>query len=130
FVVRVKCLELLPGTIIAALSRLITNIALGVFHMARWEGDKVQDAFTQGMRALYFGALCFAASAYGVINPYDGRKIYNAYERELNNNQAHVDRRNNFYLAPCFTPLNYNAQDKTNFELTLLALKKKILLEK
>ncbi len=136
--VRFKCAALVPATAFTSAARVVSNIAMGVFHLftlpykaltsdANTTITKTHEAFQTAARCGYFGFYGLRAAFYGLVYPYDGRRIYSQNERAFNMDDKQVNRANNLYLALCFLPLNCNVQDKSNKEMNVAAIKKTIL---
>src|SRR5262249_2727210 len=124
YVVRFKCLLLSAGTMVGAACRMIYHVAHLAIHTGSLpyhalQGNKqlvktlakVKLVASEILRAAAFGLLATAAALYGVILPYTGRRLYNYFERCLNRQTEHVDRKEKFYLAECFIPLNFNVAE-------------------
>lgn len=139
WLIRFKCLMLCPGTVIAATARTVGHVAVGIFHLlsipfCAYQGKKrvlvalkkSQDAFLNALRAPLYGVLGIGAALYGILRPYEGRKLYGYLERCLNRQNDRVDRHSAYYMALCFIPLNFNAPDKHNKEMTIEQLKRTI----
>lgn len=116
-IIRFKCACLIPATAAYAIARSVS-----IFVEALFNGFQL-DGFQQALRGMYYGALALASACYGVVNPYEGRRLYTYCERTYHGDEVHVDRRTHFYLAPCFVPLNYNLFDKADKEMSVQALK-------
>ncbi len=123
-IMRFKCACLIPATAVFVVARSIYNAVEAIFRGFRLDG------FQQSCRSIYYGTLALASACYGIVNPYEGRRLYNYCERVYHHNEVLVDRRSHFYLAPCFVPLNYNLPDKADQEMSIQALKNFVLRHK
>lgn len=136
WIIRFKCALLIPGTIVAAVARTIYHIAMSLFHVSALPFYGTQNigkagiAFINAFRAPFYGILGVGAALYGIIKPYEGRSLYGYLERSLNHQNQKVNRKSAFYMAQCFTPLNFNAADRRNEEMTVSQLKKYVLWKK
>jgi hypothetical protein len=97
-----KCAYLVPRGVFHGLVGVIACIARGVF--------------ADVPRTLYYSGAGIASALYGLLNPYEGRRLYAFYEREYNRDGLKMDLKNKCYLALCFAPLNYNVPDKSQRE--------------
>lgn len=111
-----KCALLIPKTVLCMLAKAVSNIA--------------QEKFFDALRAMYYGTCCLGAALFGLLDPYEGRRLYSVYERAYFRDEDFVDRRNNAYMALCFVPINYNAIDKTNREQSVQILTRNALRNK
>ena len=99
-----KCAYLVPRTILHGLVGVISCVARGVF--------------ADVPRTLYYAGACTVSAFYGLLCPYEGRRLYALYERGYNRDELKMDFKNNRYLALCFAPLNYNVSDKNVREVS------------
>ncbi len=111
--VRIKCLALIPSTLLMTVVRIIEHV--------------VKKGFSDLAKVPYYGLLSIKAACIGIIDPFAGRKEYSLYERSLFGNPDRVDKKRDFYLASCFQPLNCNIENKHDKQITLLLLKRRIL---
>lgn len=121
--VRFKCLVLTALTPLVSLARSIHALSKCVFILLSevyyyLEGNrfspwnKMNDAFHDSVRALYFGTQMTGYAVAGLFDPYWARQHYGAEERKLN---KHFDRahRDKFYLARCFQFLSVLPKNST-----------------
>jgi len=105
--IRKKCAALVLGTLVIQSVTAILNIATRVFAIVKllcfWQGEltfkarllETRDHFLKIIATPFALIGMLFASMYGVIRPYDGRKLYASMERLA------YDRA---VLAPCFQP--------------------------
>jgi hypothetical protein len=122
--IRMKCVMLSAGTLLITLMRVISNVAFAIVHPSQ-----IDEAAAEAKRCFQYGVSCCGAALYGIIDPYEGRKLYSQLERSLHHDENYADRRNNCYLAQCFIPINFNVANKFDKAQTLLMLKRKIYLD-
>lgn len=120
--IRLKCFLLSGRTmIIDTTIRTIYHVAMAVFgtlalpfQLARGRvgaAAKVGRSYCDIIRAPFYGVLATGAALYGILKPYEGRRLYGYFERCLNRQNHRVSRREKYYLAPCFVPLNFNRKE-------------------
>ena len=140
--IRIKCLLLGVKTPLDALCRTLYHVAMTVFRLialpfcAVLKGKKrtfkllknsarsLADIF----RAPLYGVAGTGVALYGVIKPYEGRRLYGYLERGLNRQHHHTSLRKKYYSAPCFRPINFNAADPGNSESNQNEMKKMTLI--
>ncbi len=101
--IRIKCAILAPFTALLRTAAASYNLALGIFSKESREA---------AARNFVYGWLGVGASLYGLISPYEGRRLYSICERTINQDEQKIDRHGKLYLAACFQPVNYNHKDK------------------
>lgn len=139
-VVRFKCALLTVGTPLTAVCRSLSHLAKVTIHTASlpyraFQGRepfvnelvKIKLAVSNIFRTLGLATAGVATALYGVVKPYEGRRLYGHFERCLNRQTTRVDRKETFYLADCFIPLNFNVADKQNRDIQIAQLKKAVL---
>lgn len=138
--VRKKILILVPKTAVDTIIRTIYHTANAIiktlalpFSLVQGRQTTVrqcyiiQQSVADIFRAPFYGLLETAVSLYGVLKPYEGRRLIGYLERCLNCQNDRVDLREKYYGAPCFKPQNFGAvQDK---KATIRALKKNVLFQ-
>lgn len=75
-------------------------------------------------RTPLYGVVGTCVAFYGILKPYEGRKLYGYLERCLNRQNDHVDWFKKYYVAPCFVPLNFNVEDINDEKQTIEILRK------
>ena len=107
-IVRVKCALLTLGTPIVHTAAAIINLVVRVFKVISLQhfwgiGSKafnlkaqIQDFSEDLIRIVATPLFVQLSAIYGILNPYDGRKLYASLERFYYNDS--------FNLAPCFQP--------------------------
>jgi len=110
--VRFKCLALIPATVVMTVARLVEHVAKCIISLK----------FTPPSM-LYYGPLCLKSASIGLVDPFEGRRAYAEYERAL----LGTPSRHACFTAPCFQPVNCSVTNKSDKNLTLLALKRKVL---
>ncbi len=123
FLIRFKCFALVCLTPLISAIRSVYCLALSVFliisEVYRYlDGQSLsqeaqiavyENAFDSA-RALGYGALMTGCGFMGIFTPYEARRDYSAFERNLN---RHGDgpHRDKFYLAICFQRLSVIPED-------------------
>ncbi len=108
--VRVKCFLLTLGTPVVHTIAVLVNTAYRIvrlvsfFHFWKWSEapyslkERIKDAGIDALRIIASPVAIVAlecAALYGIVSPYNGRKLYASIERA---------QYNHFILAPCFQP--------------------------
>ncbi len=135
---RIKCAMLIPRFLTDTTIRTCYHVALAVFRtlalpFAMVQGrkkagqqlNKIGQSVADIFRAPFYGILGASAAFYGIFKPLDGRRLYGYFERCLNRQNDGVNLRDKYYVAPCFTPWNFEAGNDQ--QATTDALKKIIL---
>ncbi len=111
--VRIKCIALIPSTLLISLVRMVEHV--------------VKRGFSDLLQVPYYGLMCVKAAFIGIIDPFEGRRAYGLYERTYFGNPERVDKKRDFFLAPCFQPINCNVVNKHDSAITLSLLKCRVL---
>ncbi len=135
--VRKKCAVLLFLTPLSIVARTICHVTRAIFHtlaaLVHWkEGkrhfSKAYSAICDTLRTPIYGVAALGAAFFGLFKPFEARSMYGYLERDLNHQNQWVNFRLKQYIAPCFTPLNFNAETRDlSAPETIAALKRSLL---
>lgn len=136
--VRIKCLLLVPRAVTDTTIRIVYHVAMSIFRTlalpfalvqgkekTQLQMQKIAVSVSDIFRGMFYGILGGCAAFYGIFKPFDGRRLYGYFERSLNRQNQHINFREKYYVAPCFTPCNFTVE--TDELETKEALKKLIL---
>lgn len=106
--IRLKCAVLCPRVILENTIRVIYHLAKGVFHLLIGAYHKAKKDFMFTGRLLFYSLPAVGATLHGLIKPYEGRSLFGYWERSINGQNKKTSLHTAHYVAPCFTPLNFN----------------------
>jgi hypothetical protein len=122
--VRFKFILLTFRNVIDTTCRTVYHIGKTVFCLlalffckrSREDIGELIRSFLDIFRAPFYGFLQQWISIYGIVSPYEGRRIYGEMERALNRHSERIDFREKYYVAPCFVPINSSVNGKGESE--------------
>lgn len=134
--IRTKCFMLSVRNWVDNSVRIVYQVALAIFKTLTlprailkrkgWQQcGEITEAIGKIINTAIFTIMGTFAAFYGIFKPLDGRRWFGYLERSLNEQNARVDSRKKYYIAPCFTPINHGRN--RDVSATIKALKDAVL---
>ena len=119
--IRKKCVGLIPVTALFTMAHTIYNAAKVIMSCGT--------SFELLKNSVYYTSKALGAACYGIVYPYEGRKLFAMCERQINGHLQEADFDNGFYLARCFVPINHRLGDKSDDDMNILKIKRAVYRE-
>lgn len=137
--IRIKFALLIPRNIVENTLRTVYHTAMTAINLLKLSFsivrgrekrldciERIKQSSRDILRVPILGIVGAFIAIYGVIKPYEGRRLYGRLERSLNRQNDHVNFFKKYYIAPCFIPVNFNSNG-TDEDQIKEALKKYVI---